>query len=132
MISSTIHKYEQKTGETVTCPPECAIKIIGDEFMIWKLGIRDGTPYFWIDQTFGNMSNFAPFIREVCAAAGIEWLVSATQRDPKLYARKWKCVEVPEYAYEYEGRKYRIVKGRLEDFLNREGISWVGNQHQQQ
>jgi len=120
MISDTIRRYEQKTGETFTVPADYAIKIIGDEFMIWKLGIRDGTPYFWIDQTFGEMKTFAPFIEEVCRAAEIEWMAAATQRNPKLYARKWKCVELPEYAYEYEGRHYKVVKGRLEDFLNRE------------
>jgi len=120
MIYDSIRRYETKTGEQFLVPDGFAIKIIDDEFMVWKLSHKDNVSYFEINQTFGKMKTFAPFIEEVCRAANINILVAATQRNPKVYARKWKCVELPAYAYEFEGRKYRLVKGNLKDFLDRE------------
>ena len=65
----SVKKYEFKTNETFHQPADCAIKIIDNEFMIWKLGTRDGVSFFYIDQTYAkSFSIFVPFIQEVCQA----------------------------------------------------------------
>jgi hypothetical protein len=113
-LKDSIAKYQDKTGETFEVPPDCAIKIIDNEFMIWKLGIREGVPFFWIDQSYAkSFSTFVPFIREVCKAAEIEWIVTATQRNPKIYEKKWKMERIPEFDYEHDGRSYFILKGHI-------------------
>lgn len=113
MISDTIRKYEQKTGETVTRPADCAKKEIGDEFMFWKLTCRDDVSFFYIDQMCGQMKNFRDFIREVMNTASIEWIVTATTRNPKTHIRKWKMERLPDYDYDYENRHYYVLKGHL-------------------
>jgi len=120
-VTDFIRKYEAKTGETVTATDDFAVKVLDSgEFMKWKLAVRDGTPFFWVDQTYGQMQHFALFIQEVCNAAGIEWIAAATTRNPAPFIRKWKCVRLPEYDYEFEGRRYSVVKGHLSDFVKRE------------
>lgn len=107
-IFDSIKKYEQLTGETFLQSPDLALKVIGDNFMLWRLGIREGVPFFYIDQTYAkSFSVFVPFIREVCKVAEITNLVTATQR-PKPFIRKWKMEVVS--TYEYEERHYTILK----------------------
>lgn len=95
--------------------PDLSLKLVGDEFMLWKLAIKDGTPYFWIGQMFGQMKNFEAFIREVCTAANIEWIVTATTRNPKAHIRKWSMVHMGSYDYEFEGRHYHVLKGNIQN-----------------
>ena len=115
-IQESIKKYEQLTGETFLQSPDLALKILGDCFMLWKLAIRDGVPYFWIDQCFAkSFSIFVPFIREVCQVAEITTIVTATTRKPNAHIKKWKMIYLPELDYEYEGRKYHVLKGDIQN-----------------
>lgn len=113
-IQDSIKKYEEITGETFLQSPDLALKVIGDNFMLWKLAIRDGVPYFWIDQTYAKtFSVFVPFIKEVCQVAEIEWIVTSTQRPTKIYERKWGMDRLIEQDYEFEGRSYSVLKGHI-------------------
>jgi hypothetical protein len=112
-LEKSIKKYEEITKETFQQSPDLSLKVVGSDFMLWKLFIRDGIPYFWIDQTFGQMNNFVDFIREVCNSANIEWIVTATTRNPKSHMRKWKMERLTEYDYTFEGRFYYALKGHL-------------------
>ena len=115
-IQESIKKYEQITGETFYQSPDLSLKVLGDSFMLWKLAIRDGVPYFYIDQTYAkSFSVFVPFIREVCQVAEIKLIVTSTQRPTKIYERKWKMIHLPELDYEYEGRKYHVLKGDIQN-----------------
>ena len=115
-LSETITKYEQITGETFYQSPDLSLKVLGDSFMLWKLSIKDGIPYFYIDQTFAkSFSVFVPFIREVCQVAEITTIVTATTRKPNAHIKKWKMIHLPELDYEYEGRHYHILKGDIEN-----------------
>ena len=115
-LAESIANYELKTNETFYQPTDCAIKIIANEFMIWKLGIREGVPFFYIDQTFAkSFSIFVPFIREVCQMAEIETIVTATTRKPNAHAKKWKMIHLPELDYEYEGRHYHVLVGNIDN-----------------
>lgn len=114
MNSKSIANYERITKETFHQSPDLALKVLGDSFMLWKLAIRDGVPYFWIDQTYArSFSVFVPFIKEVCQVAGIETIVTATTRNPRAHVKKWKMVHMPKLDYEYEGRHYHILKGHI-------------------
>ena len=115
-IQDSIKKYEQLTGETFLQPADCAIKIIDNDFMIWKLGIREGVPFFYIDQTYAkSFSVFVPFIREVCQVAEITTIVTATTRKPNAHIKKWKMIYLPDLDYEYEGRHYHVLKGDIQN-----------------
>ena len=84
--------------------------------MIWKLGTRDGVSFFYIDQTFAkSFSVFVPFIQEVCQAAEITTIVTATTRKPTAHVKKWKMIHLPELDYEYEGRHYHVLKGDIQN-----------------
>ena len=115
LSETTIADYERITGETFQYSPELAIKTTPNgEFMLWKLAIHEGTPYFWIDQTFAkSFSVFAEFICEVCTAAEIEWIVTATTRNPKSHIRKWHMERLQEHDYVFEGRFYYVLKGHI-------------------
>lgn len=113
-IHQSIQQYQAKTGETFLHSPDLALKVIGDFFMLWKLGISDGIPFFFVNQCYAkSFSVFAPFIREVCQVAGIETLATSTCRNPAPYIRKWKMTRVPEQDYEYEGRQYVVLKTHI-------------------
>lgn len=113
-IESAIKDYERITKEPVECDEKSAVKILPtNEFMIWRLGVYENTPYFYIDQTYAkNFSNFVPFIKEVCKAAGIKTIVTATQR-PKAHYRKWKMELLKEY--DFDGRHYYLLKGDIKN-----------------
>jgi hypothetical protein len=111
-IDEAIADYERITGETFEQPQDCAIKILpSNEFMIWKLGLHNGVPFFFINQTYGEMIHFGDFIREVCKEAGITQIVTSTTRNPKMHIRKWKMERLPEFDYEHEGRRYFMLNG---------------------
>ena len=111
-LQESIKKYEQITGEIFLHSPDLALKVIGECFMLWRLGIRDEIPYFWIDQTYAkSFSIFVPFIKEVCKKAEIDWIVTATTRNTKAHIRKWKMIPVSDY--DFEGRHYYILKGDI-------------------
>ena len=113
-LSETITKYEQITGETFYQSPDLALKVLGDSFMLWRLSIRDGVPYFWIDQTFArSFSVFVPFVKEVCQTAEIEWIATATTRNPRAHVKKWKMELVSEY--DFENRHYFVLKGHIKN-----------------
>ena len=113
-LQQSIAKYERITHETFQQSPDLALKVIGDNFMLWKLAIRDGVPFFWIDQTYAkSFSVFVPFIREVCAAADVETIVTATTRNGRAHIKKWGMVRLPEFDYQYENRHYHVLKGHL-------------------
>ena len=115
-IQDSIKKYEQLTGETFLQSPDLALKVLGDCFMLWKLAIRDGVPFFWIDQCFAkSFSVFVPFIKEVCQMADITTIVTATTRNPRSHIRKWSMIHLPELDYEYEGRHYHVLKGDIQN-----------------
>jgi hypothetical protein len=114
-LEESIRKYEDKTKETVEVKPDMAVKVVGDNFMIWKLALRDGVPFFWIDQMYGQMVNFAEFIREVCEAADITTIITATTRNPRAHCRKWKMTEIEDYNYMHEDRYYHVLKGNIDN-----------------
>ena len=116
MITDSIKKYEKITGETFLHSPDLALKVIGECFMLWKLGIREGVPFFWIDQCYArSFSIFVTFIKEVCQTAEIEIIATATTRNPKSHIRKWKMQNMPTLDYEYEGRHYYLLVGNIEN-----------------
>lgn len=111
-ISQSIANYELITKETFYQSPDLSLKVLGDDFMLWRLGIHDGVPYFWIDQCYAkSFSVFVPFIQEVCKVAGIEWIVTATTRNPRAHVKKWKMDLVSEY--DFENRHYFVLKGNI-------------------
>ena len=113
-IQEAIADYTKRTGETVECDEHSAVKIIDNNFMIWRLGIREGVPYFFIDQTYAkSFPVFVPFIREVCKAADITTIVTATTRNPRAHQKKWSMVRVPEHDYTHEGRYYYVLKSHI-------------------
>ena len=115
-LQEAIADYEKITGETFLQSPDLALKVLGDCFMLWKLAIRDGVPFFWIDQTYAkSFSVFVPFIKEVCQMAEIETIVTATTRKPNAHIKKWKMFHLPELDYEYEGRHYHVLKGDIQN-----------------
>lgn len=116
-IFDSIKKYEQLTGEKFLQPNDCAIKIIENEFMIWKLGIREGVSFFYIDQTYAkSFSVFVPFIREVCKAADIEWIVTSTKRNPRAHVKKWNMQRVKEEEWDdYNGKHYYVLKSHIDN-----------------
>lgn len=115
-IQQSIANYEHITHETFHQSPDLALKVLGDSFMLWRLAIRDGVPYFWVDQTYAKtFSVFVPFIQEVCKSADIKWIVTATTRKPTAHVKKWKMIHLPEFDYEYEGRHYHVLKGDIEN-----------------
>ena len=96
-IQESIKKYEQITGETFLHSSDLALKVLCDNFMLWRLGIREGVPFFYIDQTFAkSFSVFVPFIKEVCQVAKIETIVTATTRKPNAHVKKWSMIHLPE------------------------------------
>lgn len=113
-LQSAIADYTKRTGEEVECDDQCAVKILPtNEWMIWKLGVRDGTPFFWIDQVYAkSFTSFVPFIQEVCKAAEVTIIVTATQR-PKAHYRKWKMELIEEY--DYGNRHYHLLKGDIKN-----------------
>ena len=114
ILSKSITKYERITGETFYQSPDLSLKVLGDSFMLWKLAIKDGVPYFWIDQTLArSFSVFVPFIKEVCQVAEIEWIVTATTRNPRAHVKKWKMELVSEY--DFENRHYFVLKGHIKN-----------------
>lgn len=114
-LSESITKYERITGEGFEIPDDHTIKIMPTgEFMVWKLGVHDSIPFFFINQTYAkSFSAFVPFIKEVCKAAGIETIVTATTRNPRAHIKKWKMERLPEFDYEHEGRSYFMLKGHI-------------------
>jgi hypothetical protein len=111
-ITEAMADYTRITGEEVECDARSEVKILPtNEWMIWRLGVLEGIPYFYIDQTYAkSFSVFCPFIREVCAAAEITTIATATQR-PKAFLRKWKMEIVSEYTH--EGRNYTLLQTHI-------------------
>lgn len=116
-IQDSIKKYEQITGEKFEIPADHAIKIIGDNFMVWKLGIRNGLPFFYLNQTYAkSFSVFVPFIREVCKSADIEWIVTSTKRNPRAHVKKWHMQRVEEEDWlDYNGKHYYVLKSHIDN-----------------
>lgn len=114
-FQEAVEDYEQLTGEDFEYKvPYENLKILdSNEFMTWRIGEKNGQRYFEIRQTYGFMKNFVDFIREVMEANGLEWIVTSTQRDPRAHIKKWKMELLPEYCYEFEGRRYNVLKGHI-------------------
>ena len=129
-LASAIADYERITGETVDIaafsetvndmrfdPIENKyLKVLpSNEWLIWAIGEREGLSYLWLDQSYGFMKNFVPFLLNIMDIAGLEWIVTATTRNPKMHIRKWSMQLLPEYDYEFEGRKYYVLKGHRDN-----------------
>lgn len=125
-LASAIADYERITGETVDLAAFSEtvndmrfdpitnkyLKVLpSNEWLIWAIGEREGLSYLWLDQSYGFMKNFVPFLINIMDVANLEWIVTATTRNPKAHIRKWKMERLPEYDYEFEGRKYFVLKG---------------------
>ena len=105
-----IADYERITGENFKWKSDLVVyKLDSHEFMLWKIDSKYGKEYFWIDQTYGHMKNFIPFIIEMCRLNNIEWVVTATCRNPKAFIRKYGFVHLKGYDYEYQNRKYSVL-----------------------
>ena len=74
-------------------------------------GEREGLSYLWLDQSYGFMKNFVPFLLRIMDIAKLEWIVTATTRNPKAHQRKWKMERLPAFDYDFEGRRYFVLKG---------------------
>lgn len=115
-LQSVISDYERLTGEQFEMRPDLYMKVIDNNFMLWKLDIREGVPFFWIDQTYAkSFSVFVPFIQEVCNRAKVEYIATATTRNPRGHIRKWKGQRLPQYDYEYEGRQYKVLISHVDN-----------------
>lgn len=109
-----VRDYERITGETLLWSLDLDLKVLdSNEFMLWAVREREGQRYFWLDQTYGFIKNFVPFIKDICSKNNIEWLVTGTTRDPKMHIKKWSMERLPQFDYEYEGRRYFILKGHI-------------------
>lgn len=125
-LASAVADYERITGETVDLAAFSEtvndmrfdpttnkyLKVLpSNEWLIWAIGEREGLSYLWLDQSYGFMKNFVPFLLGIMDIAKLEWIVTATTRNPRAHLRKWAMVRLPEYDYEFEGRKYFVLKG---------------------
>ena len=127
-LQSAITHYCHITNETVdlsdyTIPQaDCLfnpktnkyLKVLpSNEFIIWAIGEREGLSFFQLDQCYGFMKNFVPFIKDIMRITNTEWIVTATQRNPKSHVKKWKMEHLSHLDYEYEGRFYHVLKGHV-------------------
>ena len=125
-LESAIADYERITGEHVPLEDYTEqqagcfydpqnhkyFKVLpSNEWLIWAIGEREGLSYLWLDQSYGFMKHFVPFLLNIMDVAGLEWIVTATTRNPKAHIRKWAMFRLPEYDYEYDGRHYFVLKG---------------------
>ena len=129
-LESAIADYERITGEHVPLEDYTEqqagcfydprnhkyFKVLpSNEWLIWAIGEREGLSYLWLDQSYGFMKNFVPFLLGVMDVAKLEWIVTATTRNPKAHIRKWAMRRLEKYDYEYEGRHYFVLKGHREN-----------------
>ena len=125
-LTSAIADYERITGETVDLAAFSEtvndmlfdpttnkyLKVLpSNEWLIWAIGEREGLSYLWLDQSYGFMKNFVPFLLGIMDIANLEWIVTATTRNPRAHLRKWSMRRLEKYDYEYEGRKYYVLLG---------------------
>jgi hypothetical protein len=82
-----------------------------NEWLIWAVGERYGFRYLWLDQSYGFINHFVPYLLEVMRFNNLEWICTATTRNPKAHIRKWKMERLPEHDYMFEGRFYFVLKG---------------------
>ena len=125
-LAEAVKDYERITGETVELwkyneyingcfyseEENKYLKVLpSNEWLIWAIGKREGLSYLWLDQSYGFIKNFVPFLLEVMDINNLEWIVTATTRNPKAHIRKWKMEHLTDFDYEYEGRHYYVLKG---------------------
>lgn len=126
-LEDWIKLYERKTGETFDLSQfhwddqqgwisqkNMHLKIVpGWGFFCWAISKKNGLRYLYLDQCCGFVKYFVPYIREVMRLNKLEWIVTATQRDPKAHMRKWKMKRLSEYDYDFEGRHYFVLIGHI-------------------
>ena len=107
--------YEELTGEQFEWRIGYEdLKVLpSNEFMTWRIGEKYGIRYFQINQTYGFMKNFVPWIKEIMDQNDLEWIITTTQRDPKAHVRKWKMAHLKDRDYWHDGRFYHVLIGHI-------------------
>lgn len=121
-----VKDYERITGETVPVQDYCEVRegclfnpaetkymkiLPSNEWLIWAIQERDGVRYLWLDQSYGFMKSFVPFLLHVMEINELEWIATATSRNPAAHIRKWKMKRLTKYDYDFEGRSYYVLLG---------------------
>lgn len=136
-LAKAITDYEHLTGETVdlseyTIPQAGCLfnpqtnkylKVLAsNEWCIFAIGEREGLSYLHLDQTYGRMSNLAPFLLEIMRIANLKIVTTTTQRKPEIHCRKYKMKRLPEFDYDFEGRHYYFLIGDINGL--KESLKW--------
>lgn len=116
-FAEAVTDYERLTGETFEWKVGYEdLKVLpSNDFMTWRIGEKEGIRYFEMRQTYGWLKNFIPWIKEVMKKNNLEWIVTMTTRNPKAHMRKWKMERLEKYDYEFEGRKYYVLLGHIDN-----------------
>ena len=116
-FQDAIKDYEQRTGEKFLWPPGMQLKVWdNNEFMVYGIFERDGTRFFYCDQTYGFFDHMKEWIFAKMRENGLTVIVTVTARDPKAHMRKFKGLKierVPQFDYTFEGRHYFVMKGEI-------------------
>lgn len=79
-------------------------------FLFFDIREHDGVKYLELLQTYGYFKYMADFVKEVMRMNGIEYVLTATTRNPKAHCRKWKMERMENLDYDYRGKKYYVIR----------------------
>lgn len=123
-LESMVKDYERRTGEKVSFDGfyfdehgnykdgyNYYFKFFPNVgFLFWSITEHDGTSYFTIWQTYGDMKVIGKYMVEVMKLNGLDKIVTATHRSTKGFIKKWNMKRVPEMDYTYNGFNYKVLK----------------------
>lgn len=117
-LDEAISDYERLTGEDfdIMDPTYTPIVLPSNEFMLVRVGERQGRKWLEIGQMYGYSKSFAPIVRQLCENIGTTTVVTMTQRDPKAHIRKWGMVHREELDYTHKGRRYHVLEGHINNY----------------
>lgn len=125
-LQEMISAYEKRTGEAVDLAgfvdtgtdlvkDNIHFKVFPHSFLFWGITEREGVKYIDLLQTWGVMTEMAPYIRAVMEMNGLRHIATVTTRQPRAHMRKWKMKRRPDWDYTYEGRYYYALTGTIEN-----------------
>lgn len=128
-INDMVADYERMTGETVDLSrfkwvdkigfvdeQNMHLKIVANGgFFIWSVAEYGDKKYLYLGQFYGFVKSVVPYLKEVIRMNSLEYIVTATQRNPKPFIRKWKMERMPEHDYDFQGKHYYLLKTKAEN-----------------
>ena len=122
-LESMVKDYERRTGEKVSFDGfyfdeqgnykdgyNYYFKFFPNAgFLFWSITEHDGTSYFTIWQTYGDMKVIGKYMVEIMKLNGLDKIVTATHRSTKGFIKKWNMERVPEMDYTYNGFDYSVL-----------------------